>query len=278
MHKISVVMCIQNEDTSITKAIESVIKQSFSDFEFIIVGYKSTDKTLAIVRKIEDRRIHLIRNQGDFIESLNMGLTYASGKYIACMDANCIMHIDKLRIQHAIMEENTDITVCGTWVKYTEINPISATNILSGLIEKPLFKFLRDNFLFHPSAIIRNEFLRKHKLKYENYHYAADFKLWTEIAKLGGRFYVDNQPLLYCSISENQVSQSKNDEKKQNMELIVKESLEYLIMQNKDKYPELQMILSVLDKLQEKRLINNHGILDFFQNIFLKNDENLTVL
>lgn len=274
MCEISVVMPVYNAEMYVKDAIESVLKQSFGVFEFIIIDDGSTDKTYSIIQSFDDKRIKLIVNKHDFIDSLNLGLSSAEGKYIARMDADDIMHVDRLKIQYSIMENENEITVCGAGiVRFGTYLRSESLVHFSGLIENPLLKFIQSNFLFHPTAMIRTDFLRKHKLKYENYLYAEDFKFWTEIAKVGGRFYIDNQPLLYYRISDNQVSKQKSEEQKATTEIIIAEIIEYLIEQNKSEYSELSMTFGNLCQLCEKRLITKNEISIFFQNLFLKNKE-----
>lgn len=274
MCEISVVMPVYNAEIYVKDAIESVLKQSFGVFEFIIIDDGSTDKTCSIIQSFDDKRIKLIVNKHDFIDSLNLGLDSAEGKYVARMDADDIMHVDRLKIQYSIMENETEITVCGAGIVRfgTNLRPESLVHF-SGLIENPLLKFIQRNFLFHPTAMIRTDFLREHKLKYENYFYAEDFKFWTEIAKMGGQFYIDNQPLLYYRISDNQVSKQKSEEQKATTEIIITEIIDYLIEQNKSEYSELSMTFSNLCQLREKGLITKYEISVFFQNLFLKNKE-----
>ena len=81
------------------------------------------------------------------------------------------------------------------------------------LVKYPLLVFLQGNFIFHPTVMIRKKFLIENKLHYENYPYAEDYKLWIEIAKKGGIFYVESQPLLYYRISETQITQKKERNK-----------------------------------------------------------------
>ena len=274
MCEISVVMPVYNAEMYVKDAIESVLKQSFGVFEFIIIDDGSTDKTCSIIQSFDDKRIKLIVNKHDFIGSLNLGLDSAEGKYIARMDADDIMHIDRLKIQYSIMENETEITVCGAGIVRfgANLRPESLAHF-SGLIKNPLLKFIQRNFLFHPTAMIRTDFLREHKLKYENYFYAEDFKFWTEIAKMGGQFYIDNQPLLYYRISDNQVSKQKSEEQKATTEIIITEIIEYLIEQNNSEYSELSMTFSNLCQLREKGLITKYEISVFFQNLFFKNKE-----
>lgn len=279
MCEISVVMPVYNSEKYIHDSIESVLMQSFEDFELIIVDDGSTDNTCSILLSFADKRIKVIQNKHDFIESLNIGMSSARGKYIARMDADDIMHIDRLKIQYAIMQEYPDIIVCGTWARSFETN--SQNNNLShtvcGLIENPILKFIQGNFLFHSTTMLRTDFLRINSLKYENYFYAEDYKLWSEIAKLDGQFYVESQPLIYYRISENQVSMKHRDEQKKSTEIIITEIISYLIGQNKLAYPELSDMYNNFCKLQEKQLITKYEISAYFQNLFSKNEKRLSL-
>lgn len=105
-----------NAEKYVAEAIESVLKQSFGDFEFIIVDDGSTDETLSIIRSYQDARIKLILSSHDFIASLNTGLNTVTSKYTARMDADDRMHIDRLKIQYSRLEESPQITVCSSWM------------------------------------------------------------------------------------------------------------------------------------------------------------------
>lgn len=277
MCKISIVMPVYNTEMYVKEAIESVLNQSFEDFEFIIIDDGSTDNTCSIIQSFDDKRIKLIQNKHDFMDSLNLGMSSATGKYIARMDADDIMHVDRLKVQYSIMECETSVTVCGTEIICFGAQSRSENiPILSGLVEYPLLKLIQRCFLFHPTTMIRADFLRKHKLKYE-YLYAEDFKLWVEIAKLGGQFYIDNQPLLYYRISDNQVSNQKKEDQNIATEMIINEIIEYLIYQNKSKHSELPVMYNSLCRLQEKGLITKHEISVFFQNLFSNNKEKFII-
>lgn len=274
---ISIVMPAYNAAINIRDAIDSIICQSFADFECIIVDDGSTDGTREIVRSFADKRIILLENKHDFNASLNLGMNAARGKYIARMDADDIMHPDRLKIQHAIMEAESSITVCGAWMQHIGegVPPGSIAGGISGLVEYPLLQFLIGNFMFHPTAMIRNDFLEESQLGYENYAYAEDLRLWTEIAKLGGVFYIENQPLLYYRISETQVSNQQRDKQKATAEQILLETLDWLLERNKDSYPELEACFKSLVTLQEKGLLNFSGTLQILQKIFISNKNKL---
>ncbi|MDL2223482.1 glycosyltransferase [Bacteroidales bacterium OttesenSCG-928-M11] len=278
MSKISVVMPVYNAEKYISESIDSVLKQSYSNFEFIIIDDGSTDNTLNIIQSYNDKRILLLQNNHDYIVSLNKGLQYAKGKYIARMDADDVMHIDRLRIQHAIMEEEPSITVCGTWMTHFG-EDIQAGNIarsLNGLIEDPLLLFLRGNFIFHPTTCIRRDFLVKHNLAYQPYDHAEDYKLWSEIAKRNGTFYIESQPLLYYRISKDQVSFIKKEEQQKTSSLIKKGLIDFLIKNNATDYPLLSELEKIMTKGIDSELLQKDEVYSFFCNLFIRNKHKLS--
>ncbi|MCC8145343.1 MAG: glycosyltransferase [Bacteroidales bacterium] len=273
MNKISVVMPVYNAEEYVSAAIDSVLKQSFRNFEFIIIDDGSTDRTLEIIQSYKDKRMVLLQNEHDFVGSLNKGLHYATGKYIARMDADDIMHVDRLRIQYRIMEEEPSITVCGTWINLfgESIQAGSINRIVDGRIEYPVIALLKQNLLFHPTTLIRKDFLEKHHLQYQHYDYAEDYKLWFEIAKNNGVFYVESQPLLFYRISETQVSQIKEKEQNYTSEKIKKEIIEYLIEKNQSDYPELESIYRHLISLADKKAMSPDLFFSFYFSFFTEN-------
>ena len=274
---ISVVVPVYNAEMYVKEAIDSILGQSFADFECIVVDDGSTDGTKEIIQLYDDSRIVLVENNHDFIGSLNMGINMAKGKYIARMDADDTMHPDRLRIQHSIMETEPNIIICGTWMTLfgNGITTESIARSINGLVELPLLQLLQGNFVFHPTTMIRKNFLVEHQLYYEEYPYAEDFKLWSEIAKRGGTFYIENQPLLYYRISENQVTKRKKEEQKATSERILHEILNFLLDKNKEKYFELTELSKNLQKLQQKELISFAKILQISHDIFVTNKNRL---
>lgn len=274
---ISVVMPTYNAEKYVAEAIESVLNQTFNNFEFIIVDDGSTDSTKSIIQSFKDNRIKLIENEHNFIASLNIGINNASGKYIARMDADDIMHRERLATQYATMEEPLNITVCSSWINVfgENIHEDTIVSSLFGLVECPLLYFLNKNVLFHPTVMIRSDFLRKYSLQYENYEYAEDFKLWVEIAKCGGTFYVDSQPFLSYRISSRQVSNQKKEEQKRTTIQIRKEVLSYLLQQNNDRFQSLSLMSDGMVSMIEEELLTDNDVLNVFDYIFNKNKRKL---
>jgi glycosyltransferase involved in cell wall biosynthesis len=183
---VSIVMPVYNAQTSVAKAIQSILDQSFQDFEFIIIDDGSTDQSLFIIRSFSDERIKVIVNEQNekIVKSLNKGLTAAQGKYIARMDADDISVSQRLEKQVGLMESYPDTVVCGTWyqtsgrknetVKY----PVAPNELR--------YYALHASPVCHPSAMIRASILKQHHLQYEeHYEYAEDYALWCELLKYG---------------------------------------------------------------------------------------------
>ncbi|MDR1763360.1 MAG: glycosyltransferase [Dysgonamonadaceae bacterium] len=234
---ISIVMPAFNAEKYISEAIESTLAQSFTDFELIIIDDGSTDSTVRIARSYSDSRIVLMENSHDFIASLNLGIDIAKGKYIARMDADDRMFPDRLKIQYGIMEADSEITVCGGWMQVfgENIAENSIFKLHAGCIDNPLHKLLNSSIIFHPTAMMRKDFLMKNGIRYDYYPHAEDYKLWLEIAKKGGKFYVESAPLLYYRISENQVSRIHSDIQNETGKKVKLETFEFLIEKAKTK-------------------------------------------
>ena len=96
MPEITVLMPVRNGERYIKESIDSVLNQTLTDFEFLIIDDGSTDRTVEIIQGYTDKRIRLVRKEHQFIQNLNEGLELASGSYIARMDADDIMEDYKL--------------------------------------------------------------------------------------------------------------------------------------------------------------------------------------
>ncbi len=114
--KVTVLMPVYNAEKYLKTAIESILKQTFSDFELLIINDGSTDGSEEIIRSFNDKRIRLFNNEQNLgiIKTLNKGLNLAKGEYIIRMDADDISLPDRLELQVKYMEENPGIGISGT--------------------------------------------------------------------------------------------------------------------------------------------------------------------
>lgn len=116
---ITVLMPVFNVASYIKEAIDSVLNQSYTDFELLIIDDASTDATVNRILEFSDSRIRLIQKQKNLglIDSLNLGVEQAKGKYIARMDGDDLNHVNRFEKQLAILVANPEIKVCGCWLQ-----------------------------------------------------------------------------------------------------------------------------------------------------------------
>lgn len=182
--KISVIMPAYNAEKYIAEAIESILNQTYTNFEFIIINDGSTDLTEEIILSYKDKRIVYLKNDKNsgIVYTLNRGLNAAKGEYIARMDSDDISLSTRLEEQLSFMENHPEIGFCGTGI------------IIFGesLSEQPLLfspsdKMLRVDMIFncafaHPTVIIRKSILDLYNIKYNfDFEKAEDYKMWYDI-------------------------------------------------------------------------------------------------
>ena len=276
MNAISVVMTAYKAEENITEAIESVLNQSFSDFEFIILNDSSNDNTREIICSYDDKRIRLIDNERNQSQSLYLGLKAAKGKYIARFDANDIMHIDRLKIQYAMMEEFPQITICSSReIIFGEKIPKRINEQQKvGLIENPLMTLLLDDTISHSAYMIRRSFISDQNMMAVNDAFVDDYQLWVETAKQNGVFYVESQPLVYKRISDLTISRKERKEKLQAKSKTKKELLYRLCLKN-ETYPSLISLCNAYYELSGQKLISENEIVRTFHSLFRKNKDKL---
>jgi glycosyltransferase involved in cell wall biosynthesis len=178
---VSIVMAAYNEEKHIREAIESVLSQTYTHFDFIIIDDGSTDSTKSIILSYKDDRIRLICNEQNLklIDSLNKGLSIATGKYVARMDADDICLPERLEKQVAYMEANPEIGISGS-----QLTMFGATE---GVMKYPLTdEDIRLRLLFtscfgNNVVIFRKDLMIRHQLFFpKGYLHAEDYKCWTE--------------------------------------------------------------------------------------------------
>lgn len=206
--KVSVVIVVYNGEKHIERSVRSILGQTFTDFELVIVNDGSTDRTVDIVNSMarEDQRINLIsnaKNEG-LIVTRNKGLENASGEYIAILDSDDLSYKDRLQVQVEFMDKYPEVGLCGSRFikKYTD----GSEGLWDFPVDDPDIRrkmFWRVGHL-NSSVIIRKSVLDKYNIRYDtNYPVSEDYKLFFDIGKyskmhnlpvvLGEYFYHDNQ-------------------------------------------------------------------------------------
>jgi len=202
MHKISVLMPVYNAESFVKKAIESILNQTLRDFEFLIINDGSTDSTLNCINSYKDSRIKLISNSINLglIKSLNIGIEIATGEIISRMDADDIAHPKRLEYIKDFMDNNPNVTVCGTWFNTTTLR-INNKKYNSDQIKT---RFLFDCAI--SAATFRRNYFIDNDIRYsEKFPHAEDYELWTRLV-FNVEFALITKCLLTLTLHENQVS------------------------------------------------------------------------
>ncbi|MDR0604511.1 MAG: glycosyltransferase [Bacteroidales bacterium] len=184
MNNISILMPVYNADAFIKETIDSILNQSFGDFELLVMDDGSTDRSADIIRSYSDPRIRYELCPHNFIATLNKGIEIAQGKYIARIDHDDLMMPERLQIQYDFMETHPEIAACGACMQ-TFGNSSYTINVLTEHNDIVQYMIL-GNPMANPTAFYRRSFLMEHNIRHEEgYSFADDYKLWTEIAKVG---------------------------------------------------------------------------------------------
>ena len=254
MEHVSVLLCAYNSELFISEAIDSVLAQTYKDFDLVLVDDGSKDRTLEIMRSYRDERIQIIETKHDYIRSLNIGLRHCHGEFIARLDADDIMEPTRLEEQVYVMHHHLDLAACFSWGTAFGYQEGVLGSHVKELIPEPYFWLLTGNFLIHPSAMLRRSFLRKHHICYKEYPYAEDYKLWADIAHFGGQFYVIPKPLIRRRLWQTQVSRVYAHEQWQTrlriQQDIIEELLQRIMHSNRKNVVSLYRQLLVLNSAQ----------------------------
>jgi len=185
--KVSVVMPVYNGEKYLEESIDSILNQTFTDFEFIIVNDGSSDQSEEIIRNCQkkDDQIHLITNPNNLgiAEATNVGISYACGEYIALMDQDDISMPERLEKEVDFLDSHPDISVVGAnSIRLDEDgNQYTRRDLLEtpGLIRWGL---LFRNQIQNPTAMIRKALFLESNLKYENFMPSQDYNFWLRIS------------------------------------------------------------------------------------------------
>jgi glycosyltransferase involved in cell wall biosynthesis len=177
-NKLSVIMPVYNSEKYVFEAIYSILNQTFTDFQFIIINDGSIDNTLKIIKRIRDKRIVIIENHYNFgiVRCLNYGLDIARGEYIARMDSDDISLLTRFEKQIFYLDKNNDVGIVGTWFKiFGNQNKIVMHKQIVDIND-----FLDGNKIGHSTVMMRKSILDKYHLRYDqNFESAEDMDLWT---------------------------------------------------------------------------------------------------
>lgn len=245
MPQLSVILPVFNQNAAyLGQAIESVLTQTFGDFELLIIDDGSTEKDCVSALQTyakKDLRIRLIRNPENrgIVFSLNRGLSIASGTYIARMDSDDIALPKRFEKQIAFLKKHSSVDLVGTGARIIDeqgkdigsMSPPSQGSVLRQNI-------LRRNFFIHPTWMFRSSLLSSVKNYREDAHGTEDYDFLLRIARRHGIANI-SEPLLKYRFNEKGITFKKNKRQEWNaLKLRVKAIREY-------GYPKWQILFLI---------------------------------
>ncbi len=219
---ISVIIPVYNGEKTIKETVESVLNQTFTNFELIIINANSTDATLSIISQIEDERIKIFSYpQANVAVNRNRGIKHATGDYITFLDADDLWTTDKLAAQYTALQENPQAAVAYSWTNCIDENgkflrKTSHVNWNGDVYSK----FLLDDFIGNGSNVmIRRDALIDVGAFDEKLTNAQDTDLWLKLSAITDFICVPKVQILY-RIQQNSMSSNVLGLEKSNLEII----------------------------------------------------------
>jgi len=210
---VTVIMSVYNGEKYLRESINSMLIQTFTDFEFLIVNDGSTDNSVNIIQSYNDPRICLVHNDGNLglAVSLNRGIELAQGELIARMDADDISRPERLACQVSFMDANPQVGVCGSWVRFFSNEQNSVWKLPESSEEIRCWQFHTVG-VAHPSVMIRRQLFIEYRLLYDpKFRYSQDYELWGRAIR-----YMDfaniQKVLLDYRISPEQICATHGEE------------------------------------------------------------------
>jgi len=230
---ISVIMAAFNGEKYISEAIDSILCQTYSKLEFIIIDDCSNDQTPRIISiyASKDKRIRIIANNNNVgsYKSANLGLSIAKGKYIARMDADDISRPARFAKQVEFLEKHQAIGILGTAYDVIDekgkvINKLRQPVKDEGIRWQTLFH----NSFCHPTIMVRKSVLDQNNIQYGGMRFAQDYKFTSQILKYSKGA---NLPefLVQWRKSKTQISFSKREEQQRDATQISEENIAFMM-------------------------------------------------
>jgi len=236
--KVTVIIPVYNGEQFLRTSIESILNQTYGNFNVLVIDDGSTDNSQEIIKMYHDPRIKVLtneKNQG-LVFSLNRGLDCSDGDYAARMDCDDFSLPTRLEKQVEFMESNPDVGVCGTWYSVYD-ESLSNEMYTANLAVNP--EEIRTVLFFccclcHPSTMLRLSYFNKFQLRYNKSDlHAEDYGLWVRCSRL---FQLANIPevLLHYRLSPKGICYTHRSEQMASTGRILIENLKNLGIQRSD--------------------------------------------
>ncbi|MFA5359793.1 MAG: glycosyltransferase [Patescibacteria group bacterium] len=218
--KISIIMPVYNGEAYLKQAIDSIIGQTYVNFEYIIINDCSTDKSKEIIQSYSDSRIIYSENEKNLgvAKTLNIGIKKSNGDYIARMDADDISLPTRLEKQANFLENNKNVGIVGTNAKIIDTNGKFINFYIRPIGHRAIkWTALFSSPLIHPSVMSRSIILKKFNYQ-KNFINCEDYELWSRLLFTSDVIFANlNEFLIHYRVHSESVTQlaiKENNKKK----------------------------------------------------------------
>lgn len=201
--KVSIIMGIYNCESTLEEAIESIINQTYENWELIMCDDCSSDGTFEVAKKYKDKypdKIKLIKNEKNITlgPTLNRCMEYVEGKYIARQDGDDFSHRERLEKQVKILEEDNRLAAVGTNMISFDENGEHGVHSLPEKVDTDYY-LKRGVIFFHATLLIRTEVMKKLNGYTDKWYavQAEDYELWSRFLKEGYKGFNLHENLYY---------------------------------------------------------------------------------
>lgn len=241
--KVSVLIPLYNAEKYIGDTLQSVLHQTYQNFEVIIVDDSSTDNSLEIVKSYKDKRMKIICNESNrgIAYTRNIGLSYCDGKYIALLDDDDIAINTRLEKQVSFLESHNDYDAVGGNAQWIDADGKMIRDTIEVVTDfRSIRMFLLFRNIFNNSEMtFRRTVIEENSMKYKNNCFGLeDFLFWIQFSKIGKMSNIPDLVLLKRVHKKNETAHMKNEKMKE----------------RKEKFLELQIYSLMLDgfKLEQR--------------------------
>lgn len=227
---VSIIMPVYNNEKFILEAVDSIVKQTYADFELIIIDDASTDNTVNQIDSFRDNRIKLLQNhQHEGISSsLNKGIKLCNGELIARMDGDDVSSSSRLQKQVDYLKSNPDISICGSNIILINADGsfICEHNYNSDDEKIKTDLFFGKTSLAHPAIMFRKSMIEQFGTYDQSFDYAEDYELYCRLSPNISFHNMQDHLLLYRQHSAS-VSNSHTYQQRMLARSALKEHIKY---------------------------------------------------
>ncbi len=276
--ELTVLMSVYNGENFLKEAIDSILNQSYRDFEFLIINDASTDSSRDIILSYKDPRIRLIDNEVNIglTRSLNKGLRLAKGKYIARMDADDISLPNRLDEELSIIRNDNEIKMVTGWINM--LDPCHEGGDYFKIVrtansdEEIYYTLLFQNCIAHSTVLFDKELVISSGGYDENYVNSQDYDLWIRLSR-NSKIKKIKKPLIIRRSHENAIS-NKSSQQKINADKIflknisdllpeeIDQNILLMIRYNHVKIKHLIESIKILKRINDRIVENSNSNLD----------------